>query len=256
MHRKIVLFTILLLLLSYVAEAQRWKRVRTEVFFGVGAINSFTDLGGANKEGAQFLPTDFELKTTRPVIQVGVRHKLHERWAVRLNLSQGWLKGDDALTQEPSRAPRGASFQTFIFETSTQIEYSLTPEKIGSRYTFARIRNLKHLKVNTYIFAGIGGFYFNPIVKGDLNPVTGQSYLSKGKSYSHLQMVLPVGIGFKYGLTRKWAFALELSNRYTFTDYLDNHSDIHSKANDSYMFMMFTFSYKMRTPRAGGFPKF
>ena len=244
-------FTLILIVLflatAYNANAQRWKRVRYEVLYGLGVSNAMTELGGANQDGTHFL-RDLEISKTRPVIYVGARYKIKEQLAVKFTMSFTFVSGDDALTEAPGRKNRNVSFSSPLFETAVQAEYSILKEKFGNRYTFSNMRRFKLKNVNTYLFAGVGGFFFNP--KGNFNVPS-----NKDESFSKISVAFPMGIGFKYGINRKLSFGMEIGPRLTLTDYLDGISDVYSTANDSYMFLVFNLNYKLRTARSG-FPRF
>ncbi len=256
MKKYIVIALIALLILPLLSSAQRWKRSRYEVIYGIGASNTFTDLGG-NKDAGYL--RDFEFKATRPSVFVGARFKLKELMAVKVNIINGWVKGSDSYTTIPTRANRQLSFYSPIIEFSTQFEYSIAKERFGTRYTFSNMRRFRVSNVNTYLFAGLGGFYFNPKVKQgaetSYRPATTQGVTSKGEDYSKVGMAFPIGIGFKYGVNRKLSLGVEISQRLTTTDYLDNHSDKFSTGRDAYNFIHVSLSYKLRTARSG-LPKF
>jgi len=253
-----IILLIVAFLISTFSQAQRWKRSRYEAIYGIGATNAFTDLGGANKVGSHFI-RDLEMRATRPSVFVGARYKIKELIAIKFNIINGWVKGSDAWTTEPGRANRGITFYSPIIEMSTQIEYSIAKEHFGTRYTFSNMRRFHFQNVNTYIFTGIGGMFFSPKVKyngvGSYQKPTDQYKTSKQKKYSKVAAVIPVGIGFKYGINRRLALGVEFSERWTSTDYLDNHSDIHSEGNDTYLFMHVYLAYKLRTARSG-LPRF
>ena len=239
---------VLFLAIGYNAKAQRWKRFRYEVLYGLGVSNAMTELGGANQDGTHFL-RDLEISKTRPVIYVGARYKIKEEFAVKFTMSFTYVSGDDALTESPGRRNRNVSFSSPLFETAVQAEYSILKEKFGNRYTFSNLRKFKFKNVNTYLFAGVGGFFFNPTT------VNQDVTVNKNESFSKVSVAFPMGIGFKYGINRKLSFGMEIGPRLTLTDYLDGISDIHSKANDSYMFLLFSLNYKLKTARSG-FPRF
>jgi len=221
----IVLFTIN----SYSQRSARWKRMRYEIFYGVGATNFLGELGGANKEGTNFL-ADFEYTMTRPLLSLGFRYMILEKLSAKVMLSYGWLRGDDNTTTEPYRNYRSLSFYSPLVEFAIQGEYHLTKERIGHRYNLRRVRGVKGIKLNTYFFAGIAGFWFNPKGKDQngkwqsLQPLgtEGQNVSPVRKKYSRVQLSIPFGLGLKYGLNRKWSIGLELGVRKTFTDYIDD----------------------------------
>jgi hypothetical protein len=236
---------------------------------------------------------------TRGLGAVGLRYRIVETVAAKIMLSGGLLKGDDALTQETFRNNRNLRFRAPIIEFSGQIEYSIIREKQGHRYNLRRVRGLKGFKTNTYFFVGFGGFYFNPrgqYLDGkwySLQPLgtEGQGLVPTRKKYSRFSMCIPFGIGFKYGLNRRWNVGLEFGSRKTFTDYIDDVSTSYydnamirqergdvaaylanpssgpanwttayqqrgdAKDRDSYMFMLINFTYKLHTTREG-LPKF
>ncbi len=273
--------------------------MRYEVFYGVGATNFLGELGGADRKGSNYL-RDFEFKMTRPLVSLGFRYKIAESIAIKSALSYGMLSGSDKITSEASRRNRNLVFKSPLTELSAQIEYSIIKERVGHRYNLRRIRGVKGFKTNTYLFAGIAGFWFNPkgqTADGDwhaLQPLgtEGQELIPSREKYSRVSVAIPYGIGFKYGINRKWSFGLELGMRKTFTDYIDdvsttyyinseiaeNNGEIaayladpsdgenpswtasnqqrgNSDNNDSYMFMVFNLTYKLRTTRKG-LPKF
>lgn len=294
---------IILVFLSFTFSAfsqrsARWKRMRYEVFYGIGGTNFLGELGGANKQGTNFL-ADFEYSMTRPLLSLGFRYMLLEKVSTKVMLSYGWLKGDDKTTTEKYRSYRNLNFYTPLVELAVQGEYHITKERVGHRYNLRRVRGVKGIKLNTYFFAGIAGFWFNPKGKDQngkwqsLQPLgtEGQNVSPVRKKYSRIQVAIPFGIGFKYGVNRKWNIGLELGVRKTFTDYLDDVSTTYYdnaaiEANsgaeaafladpssrttgqsvggqqrgdpndkDTYMFMILNLTYKLRAGR-GGLPKF
>jgi len=261
--KKLVFIFLLFTISVQVSKAQLWKRDRYELIISTGAAFVFTDLGGANSIGTHYFK-DMDLKATRPLIGVGFRYKYMQNVAFRFNLLFGYLKAGDYLTTYTPRENRGVIARTPLLETSIQGEYSLIKERTGRRYSFAHFRggrNFNIMFVNTYVFVEFGAIYFSPQVasfnggtwvKG--TPET-QSKSSKGGSYSHFQATFPFGLGFKYAINRKWKIGLEFGNRFTTTDYLDNHSDIYSTTNDSYFFINIHLIKKLHTARSG-LPKF
>jgi len=280
-------------------HSSRWKRYRYELI-GSGMFTNFMgELGGANQRGSNFLK-DFEASMTRFGVSTGMRYKLTEILATKVSLSYGILRGDDKTTKEPARMNRNLNFMSHVVEFATQLEIYTAREKIGHRYNLRRVRGLRGLSVTTYFFVGVGVFWFSPWGK---NPQTGewvalhdlgtegQGLVPTREPYSQFQIAIPYGIGFKYGLNRKWSVGLELGPRYTFTDYIDDVSTTYfdndrlrkekgdltaimadpsiekngqsaynqqrgdSHDNDMYMFLSISFSYKLRTTR-GGLPKF
>ena len=229
--RKLIYVILLLVFVVSISDAQRtrrWKKFRYEIVYGIGATNFLGELGGADKVGTNFL-SDFEISQTRPLLHVGARYKILEVLAVKSAMTYGWIAGNDNTTNDVFRSHRNLSFKSPLVEWSTQLEYSIIKEKIGHKYNLRRVRGLKNLKINTYIFAGIAGFWFNPKAQIDgvwvaLQPLgtEGQGKLPSREPYSRISVSIPIGIGFKYGISRKWSVGLEYGFRKTFTDYMDD----------------------------------
>jgi len=294
----ILVFAIFWSELTFSQSSSRWKRMRYEVFYGLGATNFLGELGGANREGTNFV-RDFEISMTRPLLNLGVRYRITEVVSTKTMLSYGWLRGDDKLTADKYRNYRNLAFRSPIVEFSNQFEYSIIREKQGHRYNLRRVRGLKGFKTNTYFFIGFGVIYFNPKNKYDgkwyaLQPfgTEGQGLVPTRKKYSRINMCIPYGLGFKYGLNRRLNIGLEFGTRKTFTDYIDDVSTTYfdnqmireaygdvaayladpsdgtnpdqtkayqqrgdAKDKDSYMFLIINLTYKLYTTR-GGLPKF
>lgn len=227
--RKIVLIS--LFLIPLVSMSQQWKKTRKEILFGFGASNLLGDLGGADQIGTHLMK-DLEISMTRPVVAGGYRYKLSPTMAVKGFGGWARLAGNDLLTAEPARNNRNLSFRTNIITASAQFEYSVIEEKVKSRYS----RRSKKFPLNIYFFGGFGFFYFNPEAQYydgkwyKLKPLhtEGQGLPgSEAKDYSLVQFCVPMGIGLKYPINRKWSIGLEYSITKTFTDYIDDVSTVY-----------------------------
>lgn len=250
------IFIVLFILSGFTSEAQRWKRTRYELIYGVGTNSVFGEIGGGSGKGGNIATSikDFDIQTLLPSAAVGFRYRVTEQFAVKANLIYGLMGANDKYSKDEQRRDRGISFLSTIFEQSMQFEYSIVKERLGRRYTLSNIKGLKNLHINTYVIAGIGGVSFNPTLKinGLSDTIPNTAVVT---NYSKYAMVIPIGIGFKYGINRKLSLAIEYANRFCFTDYLDGFKDVNSRSSDSYMFMTFSISYKLRTTR-NGWPKF
>ncbi|MCX7955005.1 MAG: DUF6089 family protein [Bacteroidales bacterium] len=228
--------------------AQRWKRVRYEVFAAIGPSLYNGDLGGGRGPGKHFL-SDIDIQATRYCISIGARYKIREKFSTKLNFYYGRLNGSDFYTSYLPRFNRGVSFKSGFFEPSLQFEYSILKERIGIRYTLQNLRRFKLIYVNTYVFTGFGGIYFNPKTINKDFPT------NRNEEYSKFQLIIPIGLGFKYGIDRLSTIGLEFCFRYTTTDYLDGFSDKFGKSKDSYFTFSIIYSRRLKTARSG-LPKF
>jgi len=253
--KKITILSLLLIfsILTF-GQSQKWKSERQSLVFATGTNHFMGELGGGKKDAAHFMGLrDMDFVNTRPTGQFAYRYRLSEFFSFRANLTYALLSGKDKAAGEPGRQSRNLRFANHIFELSGQLEYYFIKEKETPRYSFSSLRSSRNL--SAYVFVGFGGFYHNPRAKwyaadgGDdkwysLRPLgtEGQgtnvaySYFdyaadettpltTSDKLYGKFAVVIPMGIGMKYNLNKNWAIGLEISNRYSSTDYIDDASD-------------------------------
>jgi hypothetical protein len=291
---------LLLAALPFLSLAERWKSYRYDVLYGVGATNFLGDLGGANSIATHVLK-DLNWSSTRPALSIGMRYRLNEYMAVRSNICLGRVYGDDSKTKEPFRQNRNLSFASNIYEFNTNLEVAFMREQIGRKYRLRGVHGRRGFELYSYGFVGLGVFYFNPVALDDANTwiklqplhTEGQGLIPSRKEYHRVAVSLPVGIGFKYGLNRRYSIGIQYGLHYTLTDYIDDVSTTYvnpdilaaqangdlatkmanrtlklipnatdpgqqrgdPKYNDAYMFALITLNYKLRTTRKN-LPKF
>ncbi len=226
MHKRFLL--LLLLFIPLLADAQRRGRYRWEVGLDLGAANILGDLGGANQIGTNGFK-DLEVILTRPSLGVHARYRKARYFGYKMNFLYGKVSGDDKLTQERFRNNRNIHFKSNIFELSTQLEFYFTKERPGHLYKYKSIKGWKHIDMQVYLFIGAGAFWYNPKAQFQgqwyaLQPMgtEGQGIVGNKKRYSRVSVAIPIGIGFKYALDRRWSIGLEYGIRKTFTDYIDD----------------------------------
>lgn len=246
MHKRILYSITLFALVSVTVQAQyfakrdSWKKERKEIIFGAGVSNFLGDLGGLNKIGTHYSYADLELSLTRPTASLGYRYRLNKRFASRTDFSFLMVSGDDKLTLEKFRHNRNLNFKSNIFELSTVIELSLSFDRHGNRYHIKKtmFRRYKAYSTYYYLFVGVGGFYFNP--KGNvggnwvaLQPLSteGEGLPGGPKKYRRVSISIPIGIGCRFKLNKKWTLGIEYNFRKTFTDYIDDVSGTYYDKN-------------------------
>ena len=293
MRTKVLLLAVLLAVF-FNSDAQRWKHYRWETIYGAGISNCLTDLGGADTYGRNGLQ-DYDWRSTRPTLMVGMRFKQTQQISHKLNFTVGMIAADDKLTKEKYRNGRNLHFRSPILELGYNFEFYLKKEKRGHRFKLRGVKGLKNMGLYPYGFFGISTFFFAPQanVGGDwkwLKPLTteAQGISPTKKPYSLVQLSVPLGVGLKYAIDRRWLISIEYGLRKTFTDYLDDVSTIYPNQdflineakqgsvsalasdptnnqeagsqrgdatnNDSYMFLIIAANYKLKTNRSG-FPK-
>ena len=138
---------------------------------------------------------------------------------------------------------RNLSFKTYIVDISPQLEINILP--------FISGKNKKNWA--PYIFGGIALFSFNP--KAELNGkwyylqplgTEGQGTLEGGPKYKLTAFSIPYGVGLKYGFKKPyryhyrngrrpmtlegWNIGIELTQRKTFTDHIDDVGGFYPKS--------------------------
>lgn len=231
MKKHFLLVVVLIVLIPNLADAQRWKRFRKQFTFGVGVTNFLGDLGGANQEGRDFI-YDLDFAATRPSLLVGYRYQLNRYFFLRGNLQWGILRGDDSFTNEIYRKGRNLHFRSGFLEANVMGEFYLLQNARGNLYRLRGVRGRRGIKADIYIFGGLGFMYFNPKAEYQgtwvkLQPIgtEGQGLPGRDKKYRRTTFTIPYGIGVGKSIDRYWSVNVELTMRFTFTDYIDDVSD-------------------------------
>ena len=203
-----------------------------EFGLNLGFSSFLGDLGGSDDVGRAFF-WDIDPEVTRPALGLVYRQEIIPRTAFRFNAIASVLKGDDALSDNEFRHYRNLSFRSPIVEVSGQVELSMN-----------RFTGLKKKRWTPYIYAGIGGFYFNPQAKYDGEWVNLQELGTEGqglpeypdrKKYSKIAVCFPLGGGFRVLTYNNWVVGFEMAARLTTTDYIDDVSTYYP--NPDYYFL-------------------
>ena len=219
---------------------KNWTNNRKELRFSFGITQFLGDLGGKDQVGTDYSLKDLDLKSLNYMAMIGYRHRLSKLFATTTSLTFAILKGDDALTTEKYRNARNLKFRAPILELSQRLDFMLyRKEKIGRRYNIRGLKGFKNRNEQVYAFAGVGLVYFAPQgqIVGDnkwydlrSKSTEGQGLLGGIKKYSPVTVCLPIGLGFRVGISREWRIGLEASYIKTFSDYID---DVHGVYYDN-----------------------
>ncbi len=224
--RKLIYLTLLVLLIPSLSNAQRWKHERLSVYGSAGTNFFLGDLGGGPKDASHYFSLrDIDWVYTRPVLQAGIRYKLLRDLAVKPFISYARLKADDMKSEHIGRRSRNLHFRTNLWEVGAQFEYYFIKEKHLGRYTFSSYKGLN--KLSAYVSIGGGGLYYNPKseeIRGSNSWQELRPMMNENKAYGMFAGFFNVGLGIKYKLDERYAIGLDVSNRYTSTDYLDDAS--------------------------------
>ena len=207
----------ILLILSIPALFTNVQAQRSELGFGLGTFNYTGDL-----------VKSYNFKYSKPAATVFYRNNISTVVSFRAAVTAGQI-GATEKPLDAFAARRDASFDLFMFEASTVMEYHFLNWRDSKRF----------VRFTPYFFAGLGLF-----------AMSGNN--QKTEEYSNIQPSIPFGGGVKYVYNPKWYLSLEFGIRKTFFDYLDNVSDDNPRRktfkngnpndNDQYFFLGITLT--------------
>lgn len=181
----------------------------SEYGVAVGATQYFGDLN-----------PNYGFKNIRPNIGFIYKHHINPYISIAAVLNGTQVGYKDAWSKNVFQQTRNLSFDSYIIEAGVMGEFNFFWFETGNydrRFT-------------PYVAFGITGFYSNPYAKLDgrkyyLRPIgtEGQNTAEyKNRKYSNINLAIPIGIGIKTWITPGLNLAVELANRFTTTDYLDD----------------------------------
>lgn len=208
------IITFIFIMTTLFAQAQS-----AEFLLMGGTSHYLGDLGGKNGIGSNEI-SDLDLNTTTYAIGLGLRIRLSETFALRMNGFYSRARGSDENTEREVRRDRNLSFYSPIIEGNILAEIYLGSTK------------------RLYFFGGVGNFYFNPKTKYqgksyELQPLgtEGQNYLPDKHPYDLTAFSFPFGIGYRFPLRNGGTLGVELMMRKTTTDYIDDVSGTYADRN-------------------------
>lgn len=202
---------LLLVAMAMTAAAQRDDLLgRGEVLLAGGGMNYLGDLNNQSAFGTPHL-----------AFGLGLRERIDNRWAVRVELGYG-----NVSCEKDYIVRRNLSFRSSIYEGSVVFEFNFRPYGPGATESVW----------TPYIFGGVGAFHFNPEASyidadGNLQWAALQPLCTEGqgtpdhldrKTYALFQLCMPFGVGVKWRLGKTVSFTAEYGFRKTWTDYLDD----------------------------------
>ena len=233
---KVVLFFYFSFLFSVKSFSQsiifQTGKIIWEAGFNVGPSFFLGDLGGNAGKGTRFLK-DVNLQLTNIMKGVFITAYPSDWLGVRFAAQSGTLEGDDAIintkgVDELWRKQRNLDFRTNITEAYIGLEIFPSMLIPVLRDNVSRLR--------PYAIIGVGAFKFNP--QGSLTDASGNKtwyYLHplmiegqgmkeypQSKPYSLTQINIPIGGGLKYFLSDRVNVSVEILDRLTKTDYIDD----------------------------------
>ena len=213
---------------QYFRRQSYWKHDRAEIFGGAGITNFLGELGGRDQIGSDFI-WDLELQETNPALTIGYRYRISRGTGVRSTFTYALLTGDDQLTMERFRSNRNLHFKTNIFELGITFDFEIYEFRPGHRYSLGVKGVGSRYGAVIFGIAGVSGFHFNPKANYEgqwveLQPLgtEGQNFEGTPDPYSRISVAFPVGLGYKKRINSVTGISIELTHRFTLTDYIDD----------------------------------
>ena len=211
---------------------RNWSLHKKELQIGFGATQFNGDLGGAEGIGRDYSLKDIDWPSTGLAFWLGYRQRFHPYFATTTSLCVFNLKGDDSLSEEVMRNTRNLHFRSIGIEIQQRLEFIFAAnEKFGSTYNLPGQYSKKNRSQQYYIFGGIGLCYFNPKARNEDGEWTSLRKLrteNQDKPYSPLTLTMPMGFGFRIGVSKMWRVGVELAYVKTSTDYMDDVSTVYA----------------------------
>lgn len=215
---------------------RNWSLHKKELQIGIGATQFNGDLGGAEGIGRDYSLKDIDWPSTGIAFWLGYRQRFHPYFATTTSLCVFNLKGDDQYSEEPMRNARNLHFRTLAIEVQQRLEFIFAAnEKFGSTFNLPGHYSKKNRSQQYYVFGGLGLCYFNPKAQNENGEWTALRPLrteNQDKKYLPVTLTMPMGIGFRMGVSKMWRVGVELAYVKTFSDYIDDVSTVYADPSD------------------------
>ncbi len=217
-----ILFIVCIAVFSTIsANAQYSEEYVQKGEFGitVGAAHYFGDLN-----------TRASLKRLKPALGLFFRKQYGNYIGLRIAAHYAQVGFSDSYSKNEYQKTRNLSFNSNIWELAIQGDFNF----------FKYIPNDPDHSFTPYVTLGVGVFSYDPYAYLDgqkefLRPLgtEGQNtgYLGR-KQYGTMAICIPFGVGIKYSISQKVNLTVEICNRFTTTDYLDDVSTTYAGANN------------------------
>jgi hypothetical protein len=211
MKRLTAVFFVVISFFTINIHAQEPVVQEGEFGIGVGAGHYFGDL-------------NTRAKLNRPKIAAGIffRKNFGNYIAARIVANYAQLGYSDIYnTHNEFILTRNLSFNTNVWELSLRGDFNF----------FRFLPGDPEFNFTPYVSLGVGVFSYDPYAylqgqKYFLRPLgtegQGSSLYPDRKPYSSMAICFPIGVGIKYAFNERFNIGLEITHRFTTTDYLDD----------------------------------
>ena len=190
---------------------------RNEIGIALGGSQYFGDLNDS-----------YGLKTVTPAGGIYVRRRMNGYISLKIVANYTRVGYDDKYNSDPFEKERNLNFKSDVIEGALQAEFNFFKFITGDTYN----------RWTPFLTGGVGAFYYNPYTTLDgtryyLRPLGTEGQLAgyAGRKYGSVAACFPIGLGFKFWITGGVNLTLELADRLTTTDYLDDVSSTYVGAS-------------------------
>lgn len=182
-----------------------------EVGVTLGAAHYFGDLN-----------TRAALNRPKPALGLFFRKQFGNYVGLRIAAHYAQLGYSDVYSKNEFQKKRNLSFNSNIWELAVQGDFNFFKFMPGDP---------DHL-FTPYVTFGVGVFAYDPYAFLKDRKVFLRPLATEGQSqqYGTMALCFPLGVGIKYNITDKINLSLEITNRFTTTDYLDDVSTVYAGA--------------------------
>jgi len=183
-------------------------------------------------------------KSITPVVGALGRWNFNKRLAIRGQLTTGNLKASGDFSNAFMYTPNGTRNPTNMYtpQASDSFTFKRSFQSVEALFEFNffnyKMGSLKKDKFTPFVSLGVGGFYsraprtgtfiLDLLTASKTPPVQAAPYLDQGHETTKtdaLTLVIPVGMGIKFNITKNLGGVIEVIVRKTFADNIDNLDD-------------------------------
>jgi hypothetical protein len=216
MHRVITVLTLLLTVTGLRAIGQEYFTT-TETGVAIGGSQYFGDLND-----------NYSFRTPHLAGGIYVRKHFTNYISAKIVANYTHVSFDDKYNSAPYQQQRNLSFESDIIELAAQAEFNFFRFVTGDPYH----------RFTPYLTCGIGAFYYDPYTtyaggRASLRALgtEGQFVGHADRKYSNVSACFPLGVGVKFWIVGGVNLTLEIADRLTVTDYMDDVSSTYVGAD-------------------------
>jgi hypothetical protein len=183
--------------------------------------------GGASQYFGD-LNENYGFKTITPAGGIFFRKRMSSYIALKVVADYTKVSYDDKYNSDPYERLRNLNFTSPVAELAVQAEFNF----------FKFVTGDPLYRFTPYLTGGIGVVYYNPYTTYDGNKyylmplgTEGQN-VGMGSKYSNFTACFPIGAGVKFWIKSGINMSIEIADRLTLTDHMDDVSTVYAGINN------------------------